>query len=199
MLLTPQIEYFLKKNSVTLTDHGNALCSSVVLLLCYPCDKCHGFYNAKSAKNKKASQFPWEWSWQCLKHLFPFIYKRCFIWLWNIFFHSFILLVVWTIGQRWYSLNPPKQFPLICSTPSPHGYKFIFKWFVWVQLLKWWVKFFLYGKDPTENIFCHSFIWLVMWISCYPLNRPKPFDLIYSTSLTSIYIFFPSGLCRFNY
>ena len=46
MLLTPQIEYFLKKNSVTLTDHGNALCSSVVLLHCYPCDKCHGFYNA---------------------------------------------------------------------------------------------------------------------------------------------------------
>ena len=64
----------------------------------------------------------------------------------KMFFHSFILLVLWTIGQRWYSLNPPKQFPLICSTPSPHGYKFIFKWVVWVQLLKWWVKFFYTAK-----------------------------------------------------
>ena len=77
-----------------------------------------------------------------LKHLFPFIYFIGCVDNWT--------KVVFTQSAQ--------TIPLNLFHTVPHGYKFIFKWVVWVQLLKWWVKFFLYGKDPIENIFCHSFI-----------------------------------------
>lgn len=146
---------------LTLTDHGNALCSSVVLLLCYPCDKCHGFYNAKSTKNKKASQFPWEllndlvfaistqlahYTYTVIKHLFPC--NRSNKWIEkDVLKHLFPFIYFIDCVDNWTKVvNPPKPFHLICSTPSPHGYKFIFKWVVWVQLLKWWVKCFYTAK-----------------------------------------------------
>lgn len=138
---------------LTLTDHGNAVCSSVVLLLCYPCDKCHSFYNAKSTKNKKGSQFPWELlndlvfaiSTQLAHCTYTLqSYKTSFSTQQTSFS---IHLFYWLCGQLdkggIHSIHPNYS---TWSVPHHPRYKFILKWVVWVQLLKWWVKFFYTAK-----------------------------------------------------